>query len=161
MLHKTGVPTPEQVSSVFFDESTLSEYKAIIECYEDIPCNPCATSCPVQAITIAPNIHAQPKLDPKVCTGCSICVTTCPGLAIMLAKVVKDKAYFKIPYEMNEVFEKGMKVHAINRAGEVIGEGIILSISKHPHQLKTQLIGVEVDKALLHDFITIRGFNHG
>jgi Fe-S-cluster-containing hydrogenase component 2 len=161
MLHKTGVPTQDQVSSVFFDEETLSEYKAIIECYEDIPCNPCATSCPVQAITIFPNIHAQPKLDPKVCTGCSICVTTCPGLAIMLAKVVNDQAFFKIPYEMNEVFEKGMIVDALNRSGEVIGEGKIISISNHPHQLKTRLIGVEVDKALLHDFITIKGKTHG
>jgi Fe-S-cluster-containing hydrogenase component 2 len=156
MLHKTGVPTKEQVSSVFFDDHTLSEYKAIIECYEDIPCNPCVTSCPVKAISMGPTIHNQPKLNPDLCIGCSICVTSCPGLAIILAKVNDDKAFFKIAYEMNGVFEKDMIVSALNRSGEVIGEGRIISILNHPRQLKTQLIEVEVDRSLLHDFITIK-----
>lgn len=157
MLHKTGIPTKEQVSSVFFDDHTLSEYKAIIECYEDIPCNPCVTSCPVKAISMGPTIHNQPQLDPNLCIGCSICVTSCPGLAIILAKVNQNKAYFKIAYEMNEVFEKDMIVNALNRAGEVIGEGRIISMLNHPRQLKTQLIEVEVDRKLLHEFITIKG----
>lgn len=161
MLNSTGVPDKDQVVSRFFDEKILSSYKAIIECYEDIPCNPCATSCPVSAITIAPDIHAQPVVDPSVCTGCSICVTSCPGLAIMLATVKKDKARFKIPYEMNESFEKGTEVHAIDRSGEIIGVAKVLNVSNYPHQLKTRLITVEVDASLLHDFITIRGIQHG
>jgi len=161
MLHKTGVPTQAQVDSVFFDDATLSEYKAIIECYEDIPCNPCVTSCPVNAISMGPTIHNQPILDPNTCIGCSICVTSCPGLAIILAKVKDDKAYFKIPYEMNEVFTKDMMVSALNRAGEIIGDAKIISIVNNPRQLKTQLIEVEVERSLLHDFITIRGKQHG
>jgi len=161
MLNKTGVPTRVQVQSVFFNEVTLSSFKAVIECYEDIPCNPCALSCPVKAITIAPTLHSQPVVDPDVCTGCSICVSVCPGLAIMLAKVHDDTAIFKIPYEMNEIFTPHQRVHALNRSGEIIGEGVVLSISNKKHQNKTSIIEVQVDKALLHDFITIRGIHHG
>lgn len=161
MFNKTGVPTLEQVQSVFFNEVTLSSFKAVIECYEDIPCNPCALSCPVKAITIAPTLHSQPKVDPQVCTGCSICVSVCPGLAIMLAKVQGDTAIFKIPYEMNEVFTPHQRVHALSRSGEIIGEGVVLSVSNKKHQNKTSIIEVQVDKALLHDFITIRGIHHG
>ena len=161
MLNKTGVPTLEQVQSVFFNEVTLSSFKAVIECYEDIPCNPCALSCPVKAITISPTLHSQPVVDPQVCTGCSICVSVCPGLAIMLAKVHHDTAIFKIPYEMNETFIPHQRVHALNRSGEIIGEGVVLSVSNKKHQNKTSIIEVQVDKALLHDFITIRGIHHG
>lgn len=161
MLNKTGVPSREQILERFSQEGKLLKYKAILECYEEIPCNPCATSCPVGAIGIEPNIHAQPLIDLDICTGCAICVAICPGLSIMLAKLSEDKAYFKIPYEMNEVFEKGMSVHALNRSGERIGEARILSVIETKQGVKTKLIEVEVDRALLHEFITIRGLSHG
>lgn len=161
MLNKTGVPTQAQVLERFAQEGKLSKYKAILECYEAIPCNPCATSCPVGAIAIEPNIHAQPIINLDTCTGCAICVAICPGLSIMLAKLSESKAYFKIPYEMNERFEKGMVVDALNRSGELIGVATILSVSETKHGVRTQLIEVEVDRSLLYDFITIRGQIHG
>lgn len=161
MLNKTGVASKEEILEQFSQEGKLHTYKAILECYEEIPCNPCATSCPVGAIAIEPNIHAQPHINLDICTGCAICVAICPGLSIMLAKLSEDKAYFKIPYEMNEVFEKGMRVHALNRSGEKIGEARILSVTETKQGVKTKLIEVEVDRTLLHEFVTIQGQSYG
>src|SRR5690554_7479321 len=101
MLDKDGVATIEQVRSRFPNQDIIVKPKAILECYEDIPCNPCSTSCPFDAIDIGENINKQPKLDPDKCTGCGICVTHCPGLAIIVAQIKFDQAIFKIPYEFN------------------------------------------------------------
>ncbi|MCK7484965.1 MAG: 4Fe-4S binding protein [Bacillus subtilis] len=77
----------------------LVKPKAIIECYEDIPCNPCETSCPFGAIEIGPDINQQPRLIVEKCTGCSICVTSCPGLAIIVAQSDGVAGRLKLPYE--------------------------------------------------------------
>jgi len=52
MLKTDGIPTKKQVLSRFPNEELLDRPKAITECYEDIPCNPCSTSCPFDAIHI-------------------------------------------------------------------------------------------------------------
>lgn len=135
-------------------------YKAIIACFEAIPCDPCVTYCPVHAITIEPSLHAQPHLDIDACTGCAICVAVCPGLAIMCAKISDAKATFKIPYELNTTFEKGMVVTALNRYGEAIGTAKVLSVRQHRSTLTT-ILEVEVDLSLLQEFSTIKEVAHG
>ncbi len=156
MLNKTGVPTKEQVLSRFFDQEVMIKPKAILECYEDIPCNPCETSCPFDAIVIGENINTQPQLIPDVCTGCGICVTSCPGLAIIVAQLVGDRAVFKIPYEFLPVPQKGEVWLGINRQGNVICDAKIESILLNKKQDHTALVTVSVPGLYLHDFVTIR-----
>ncbi|MBR4024904.1 MAG: 4Fe-4S binding protein, partial [Firmicutes bacterium] len=55
--------------------------KAVIECTEDIPCNPCSTCCNFGAITIEGSISELPCLDEEKCTGCGLCIPACPGMA--------------------------------------------------------------------------------
>lgn len=86
MLNKDGVATLEQVKSRFPKLEDLKRPKAIIECYENIACNPCSTSCPFEAITIGKDINNLPVVDFNKCTGCGICAYSCPGLAIMISK---------------------------------------------------------------------------
>jgi len=51
MLEKTGIPTQADIDSVFPCEKRLSLGSvAVIECYQSIPCDPCATACPRGAI---------------------------------------------------------------------------------------------------------------
>ncbi|NLC42561.1 MAG: 4Fe-4S ferredoxin, partial [Erysipelothrix sp.] len=38
MLDRSGVPSREQVLSVFPSRDKLISLKAVIECYEEIPC---------------------------------------------------------------------------------------------------------------------------
>ncbi len=156
MLNKTGVPSKSQVLSRFFDEKVLVRPKAILECYEDIPCNPCSTSCPFDAIDIGENINKQPKLDPDKCTGCGICVTHCPGLAIIVAQIKFDQAIFKIPYEFNPKPKVGDIVEGVNREGIKICDAKIVKVHVKSTQDHTALIEVSVPIEFLHDFVTVR-----
>jgi len=156
MLDKTGVATKELVLSRFFDEKILARPKAILECYEDIPCNPCSTSCPFDAIHIGEDINQQPKLDPEKCTGCGICVTSCPGLAIIVAQIKFDQAIFKIPFEFNPKPNVGDLVDGINRSGEKICDAKIIKVTTTKKNDKTSLIEVSVPIEYLHEFVTVR-----
>ncbi|PKK96335.1 MAG: hypothetical protein CVV58_06870, partial [Tenericutes bacterium HGW-Tenericutes-3] len=130
--------------------------KAILECYEDIPCNPCETSCPFDAIHIGSNINMQPKLNVELCTGCGICVTSCPGLAIVVAQVIGQNAIFKIPYEFLPLPKANEIWHGLNRKGDVICDAIIKHVAINKKQDHTALVTVMVPTIHLHDFVTIR-----
>lgn len=152
MLYKTGVANESLVKSVF--PTDLSSFKALIECYEEIPCNPCEKSCPFNAIIIGDNINALPKLIEDRCVGCSICVSVCPGLAILLVKVDQDKATFMVPYEMSPRIQENEMVYAINRSGEVMDEVRVLKVNKN-------LVTIVCDKKHLYDLVTIRSKHDG
>lgn len=156
MLNKTGVPTIEQIKSVFPDESILNRSKVIIECYEEIPCNPCSTSCPFDAIYIPNDINTRPQVHYNKCTGCGICVYSCPGLAIINVKTEDNTCLFKIPYEFVPYPEVNEIMHAINRNGDIIGTCTLEKITITKKQDKTALLSVRVNKKLLYEFITVR-----
>jgi MinD superfamily P-loop ATPase len=156
MLYKDGIPTQEQIKSCFPEETILLKPKAIVECYEEIPCNPCSTSCPFSAITIGENINNRPKVDFLLCTGCGICVFSCPGLAISVAQIIGDQVRFKISYEMLPLPVVGEVWTAVNRGGEIIGQAKIEKVTLGKAQDKTALIQVLTEKKHLYDFITIR-----
>lgn len=156
MLERDGYATHEQISFRFPKVELLVKPKAVIECYENIPCNPCSTSCPFNAITIGKDINNIPQVDYDKCTGCGICVHSCPGLAIMVCEVLADKVRFKIPYEFlprpieNEVWQ------AVNRKGDIIGEALIEKVSLNNRQDRTALVQVLVNKEFIYEFVTIR-----
>lgn len=156
MLEKTGIPSLSQIKSCFPEESVLIKPKAIIECYQEIPCNPCSTCCPFDAITIGEDINQRPVVNAEKCTGCAICVYHCPGLAIVVSAIKEGNAIFKIPYEFIPIPEKDEIWHALDRAGNIISECKILNVQNSPKQEKTKVITVELEKKHLYDFITIR-----
>ena len=156
MLNQTGIPSKDQVLSRFPNENDLLKPKAILECYEDIPCNPCSTSCPFDAIDIGENINKQPVLDVDKCTGCAICVTSCPGLAISVAQLVGDHAVFKIPYEFLPLPNPKDIWKGVNRAGEVICDATIEKVVTSKSMDRTALLTVSVPRNFLHEFITVR-----
>jgi len=154
LLEVKGYPTKDQVKEKF--PTDLIKPKAIIECYQEIPCNPCETSCPFDAITIGRDINKRPVIDFDKCTGCGVCVYSCPGLAIMVANVKDDLAYYKIPYELLPLPKKGDIWQGINRKGEVLCDATILNVIKNKSTDRTAVIHVSVPKKYLYDFITIR-----
>jgi Fe-S-cluster-containing hydrogenase component 2 len=157
MLKQTGVPDRDLIHSRFpEDEGTLVRAKAITECYEEIPCNPCETSCPFGAITVGADINTPPRVDFDTCTGCGICVYSCPGLAIFTVQTKGDHLLFTIPYEFVPRPAVGEIMHAVDRAGEIIGTCEIVKVTDRARQDKTALLTVKVDREHLYDFITVR-----
>ena len=75
-MRKTGIPSPNDLKKVMPSEERLNQGACvIIECFEQIPCNPCLDACPKEAIKIEENINNLPEVDYEKCTGCGICIS--------------------------------------------------------------------------------------
>ena len=97
---------------------------AVIECIEDIPCNPCEASCNAEAISVGEDITNLPHLDEDKCIGCQTCVPICPGQAIFMVdeSLPEGKATVTMPYELRPLPEKGQSVIALDRVGQALGD---------------------------------------
>ncbi len=136
---RTGV-----LSEDIFDlptEEQLRKGVAIVECVQEIPCNPCVDACPTDAITME-DINAPPHVDYEACIGCGQCVAVCPGLACFVVKTENDHALITLPYEMLPLPEKGDHVAALNRHGEQVGTAVVRSVKNDD----TPVITVQVAK---------------
>ncbi len=156
MFEKMGIPSLIQIQSCFPKEITKNG-KAVIECFEEIPCNPCSTSCPFNAITIGPDINERPKLNLDLCSGCGICVYSCPGLAIKVVQKAGEQIRFKIPYEFLPVPIAGEIWNAVDRNGNIIGQALIEKVINRPIQDRTLLVQVLINQDLVYDFAGIKG----
>jgi Fe-S-cluster-containing hydrogenase component 2 len=147
---KTGILSVKdlQVPS----KKQLEKGVAILECVQEIPCNPCVDSCPVHAISMK-DINAPPVNDFEKCIGCTKCVGICPGLAIFVVKVKDDKAWVTLPYEFVPVPQVGDIVKALDRTGAVRSNALVKKVIK---QGKTMVITIEVKSDLAMDIRNIK-----
>lgn len=129
-----------------------ASYKAVgvhpvIECTQNIPCNPCQDSCPAGCIKIGENITSLPVLDQSdVCLGCGMCVASCPGQAIFLMDETSDKAgvLITVPYEFLPLPEKGAVGTALDRSGSPVCPAQVMSLRKAPAMDNTCLLTMRV-----------------
>lgn len=119
---------------------------AVCECLQNIPCNPCESSCPFHAITIGEDISNLPELDENKCVGCGNCQTHCSGLAIF----VLDKSYsdevgsVAFPYEYLYSFKPGDTVKAADRSGKHVCDGRVKKIVLNAKSDATPIVTLEV-----------------
>jgi Fe-S-cluster-containing hydrogenase component 2 len=126
----------------------------IIECDEDIPCDPCVESCKKGAI-IKESLTTVPIVDYEKCTGCALCVASCPGLAIFVVDYSRnDKALVYIPYEMLPAPQKGDRGYAFDRSGKRIGSAEVAKVRKGTRG--TTILGILVEKNLAMNVRSIR-----
>lgn len=160
-LKKTGCPSIEELkNSAAFPkkEDYLKGPIAFIECIEEIPCNPCETSCPRGAIKVGKPITNLPQIDFEKCGGCGICASACPGLAIY----VKDYCYsdnealITFPYEYLPLPEEGDMVTAADRKGQEVCRGRIVKVLKTKAANKTVLISMAYSKDFFEDVVTMK-----
>ena len=120
----------------------------IFHCYQEVPCNPCATVCPEEAIkTERDEITGLPYIiDVSMCKGCMNCVFICPGLAATLVDYRKDAEHpiLTLPYEIwREKVEVGEKVPITDVNGAILGyypvETAISNKKKYPGTLLVQV----------------------
>jgi len=159
MLINTGVPTAGDIEKIQPSKKSLEKKAlAIIECFQNIPCNPCVTSCPTHAITME-DINDLPHIDEDKCTGCSICLSVCPGLAIFIIdETYSDtEAIVKIPYEFLPLPQINKEVELTDREGNVVGKGKVIKI-QNLNKEKRKVISLVVPKKLS---MVVRGFKVG
>jgi len=147
MLKKTGIPNEGNLARIYPDKKRLIKGPVvIIECFQNIPCDPCAASCRFGAIKAFEDINDLPKVDFDKCTGCGICISSCPGLAIF----VLDESYseteslLKLPYEMLPLPKKGDYVWALDRDGQKLCKVIVDKFQKIKN--KTNIVSILVPK---------------
>ena len=130
---------------------------AVIECFEEIPCNPCVVSCRFNAIYPFEDINDLPFVDFSECTGCAVCARVCPGLAIFIIdeSMEGEKGTIMLPHEYLPLPEKGEQVMARGRDGSELFPATVTRIMKGGKG-KTPLITLEVPKEHLQD---VRSFS--
>jgi Fe-S-cluster-containing hydrogenase component 2 len=144
-----GVPVKEEIEKVMPPEDILAKKPVVmVECFQNIPCDPCAASCPFGAILPFEDINDLPAVDYDKCTGCGICVTSCPGLAIFVLDMnySDEETLIKLPYEMLPLPQKGEMVSGLDREGHKVAEVKVDKVTKTKN--KTYLISIVVPKEL-------------
>lgn len=121
---------------------------AVLECLEDIPCNPCESSCKYDAISVGEDITAPPRLNEDNCVGCRSCVPICPGQAIFIVdeSLPDNKASIEMPYEYRPLPEKGDTVTALDRAGREIGDATVTAVRQTKKMDRTATVTIEVPR---------------
>ncbi len=121
---------------------------AVVECVQQIPCNPCESACPLHAIHIGEPITNTPQVDREKCIGCGMCVAACPGLAIFLV----DKSYSEteatvsFPFECDPLPEKGAEIDALSRAGEYVCKGRVIKVMNPKKNDHTPVVTIAIPK---------------
>lgn len=160
-LARAGIPEPADVRRVLPDAERLRRGPvAVIECFQEIPCDPCADACRQGAILPFGNVSDLPEVDPAACNGCALCIVRCPGLAIFVVDVggPGDTGTVKLPYEYLPLPAKGQTVTALDRHGRPVCQGRILAALRPPGFDRTALVTVEVPREHV---LEVRGIKIG
>lgn len=121
----------------------------VIECTQNIPCNPCQDACKFGCIKIGSNITALPAVDQeKTCRNCGMCVASCSGQAIFLVNddCGDGTATVTLPYEFLPLPEIGSKGNALNRKGDVVCQAEIIDVRTSNAFDQTPLLTMKVPK---------------
>lgn len=140
------------------EESEITSYPGVIkkagihpviECTQNIPCNPCQDACKFGCINVGSNITALPVVNPDAdCRNCGMCVANCSGQAIFLIDEDFDEksATVTMPYELLPYPKEGDKGKGLSRSGEAVCDAEVVSLKTSPAYDKTALLTVKVPK---------------
>lgn len=148
-LQTTGIPSEELLEKFKPPKERMEKGPVVmIECFEEIPCDPCNKACKFGVIKPFEDINDLPEVDYDKCNGCSICIGYCPGLAIFVLDETysEDTALVKIPYEFLPLPEEGKIVKGLDRQGEYVADAKVIKVRESSRKNKTYIISLEVPK---------------
>lgn len=149
-LLKKGYMTDEEVVK-YPGVKSIKGIHAVIECSQNIPCNPCQDACPKKCIRIGDKITSLPIVDEKIkCTGCGMCVASCSGQAIFLLDEDYEEEYASVtlPYEFLPLPKKGIKGVALDRSGKEVCEAEVIEVKSLSAFDHTNLLKIKVPKEM-------------
>jgi len=150
-LTTCGIADATDIKTSWPSEERLKKGPVVIvECFQEIPCNPCETSCPRNAIVVGDNINDLPKVDHNKCNGCTVCVSRCPGLAIFVIDVVYSdtESAITMPYEFLPLPEKGDMVDGLDREGKSCCRAKVVKVVNTKAQGKTPLVTLAIPRGM-------------
>lgn len=148
LRQRQGYPTQAQF---------VSGPTVVMECIEQIPCNPCETACPRKAITVGSPITNLPMINYSLCVACGMCISACPGLAIYIKDFTygPDTALISFPYEYAPLPSVGENVVMVNRKGEPQCTGRVLRVANGTANKKTAVITAVFDKTCFDNVVNM------
>lgn len=124
----------------------------VMECTQNIPCNPCQDACPKGCITIGKNITSLPVVDAThTCIGCGMCVASCSGQAIFLVNEDVEEGYGEVtmPYEFLPLPKEGDTGVALGRDGKEVCEAVVTKVKTAKAFDHTNLLTIKVPNDML------------
>ena len=121
----------------------------VMECTQNIPCNPCQEACKKGCISIGSNITSLPiVVENSSCINCGMCVASCSGQAIFLVDedLGDGMATVTLPYEFIPLPKEGTKGKGLGRDGKPVCEAEVVSVKNMKAFDKTNLLTIKVPK---------------
>jgi len=159
MLLQDGIPKKDDLAKVTPSDERLAEGAvAVIECFQEIPCDPCVKACKRGAISMHNDVNCLPAVDTGICNGCGLCISMCPGLAIFVIDKTysEELALVKLPFEYVPVPQTGQRVTTLNRAGEPLGDYEVIQVVSGGKNNMTHTISLAVPQELAMEARDIR-----
>ncbi|MFH1153211.1 MAG: FAD-dependent oxidoreductase [Pseudomonadota bacterium] len=159
-LKKTGVLDPSHLQSLPGVPSLERMQKgpvAIIECGQEIPCNPCVANCHLDAVSLqGDRLTDLPCLDEDKCTGCGLCIPKCPGQAIFVVDISSGNgvATVSFAYEYLPLPQKDETVTATDRRGNPVVSARVKKVVKRDKDDQTAVLTLEIPVEHVH---SVRG----
>jgi NADPH-dependent 2,4-dienoyl-CoA reductase/sulfur reductase-like enzyme/Fe-S-cluster-containing hydrogenase component 2 len=120
--HYPGIPSAERRSK---------GVTPVIECTQNIPCNPCQDACRRGCISVGQTLTDLPKLDGSAqCSACGLCVASCSGQAIFLVNecLAPGFATVSLAYEFRPLPAVGDRGAALDRSGAFVAEAEVIDV---------------------------------
>jgi Fe-S-cluster-containing hydrogenase component 2 len=148
-LEQSGVLSAEELAKLPGMPSAARMQRgpvAVIECAQEIPCNPCEALCRQGAIGVGDLITNLPTLDEDKCTGCGLCIAGCPGQAIFAVDTThsETEAVVAMPYELLPLPQVGQAVDGLDREGQAICTGHVVKVLTPRRFDRTAVVTVAV-----------------
>ncbi len=144
----------QATAPVLLEAEPVSGVLPVFHCTQEIPCNPCSSTCPKGLIFIDPkDIRKVPTFtgDQLACIGCEKCIAFCPGLAISLVDYRPDaeNPVVAIPFELNyEMVKEKETLTVLDTEGAVLGDLQVVKVERVASRDHTIIIKVRAPRAI-------------